>query len=90
MTFDKNPGKGSWDYDWYGAIERAGAFAGTATFGERDWYAEGAAWLVAHQKENGCWGVGKTHDMVHDTGLAILFLRHASMSYADRLKQAGP
>jgi hypothetical protein len=58
-------------YYLYG-VERAGMLYGTDLVGSRDWYDEGAAWLLAHQSENGSW---KT---VPDTCFAILFLRRAT------------
>ena len=90
LTFDTNPGRPGWQYDWYVAIERAGAFSGTPTFGERDWYAEGSAWLVAHQQGDGSWSVGEKPFVLRNTCMAVLFLRNVSRSYADRLKQSGP
>jgi hypothetical protein len=58
-------------YYLYG-VERAGMLYGTDLIGSRDWYDEGAEWLIAHQAENGSW---KT---VSDTCFAILFLKRAT------------
>jgi hypothetical protein len=58
-------------YYLYG-VERAGMLYGTDMIGTRDWYDEGAEWLIGHQAENGSWR------NTTDTCFAILFLKRAT------------
>lgn len=58
-------------YYLYG-LERAGMLYGTDLIGTRDWYDEGAEWLIDHQADNGSWR------NVPDTCFAILFLKRAT------------
>jgi hypothetical protein len=58
-------------YYLYG-VERAGMLYGTDLIGTRDWYDEGAEWLIEHQEKNGSWR------SVTDTCFAILFLKRAT------------
>ena len=67
------PGKlPKWHIYYLYGVERAGMLYGTDLIGTRDWYDEGAAWLIAHQMENGSW---KNES---DTCFAILFLKRAT------------
>lgn len=59
-------------YYLYG-LERIGMLYGTDKIGSRDWYDEGAKWLVEHQAKDGSWGRS-----VPDTCFAVLFLRRAT------------
>lgn len=58
-------------YYLYG-LERAGMLYGTDLIGTRDWYDDGAEWLIEHQADNGSWR------NVPDTCFAILFLKRAT------------
>jgi hypothetical protein len=58
-------------YYLYGE-ERIGMLYGTDRIGSRDWYDEGAAWLLKNQAANGSWR------NVVDSCFAILFLRRAT------------
>jgi hypothetical protein len=61
------------------ALERAGMLAQLEQFGGRDWYDEGAAYLLKVQGANGSWKSGSFADNdVQDTCYAILFLRRAT------------
>lgn len=60
-------------YYLYG-LERVGALLGIETFGGRDWYWEGAKFLVSKQDANGAW----TTDNESDTCFALLFLSRAT------------
>jgi hypothetical protein len=60
-------------YYLYG-LERYCAFYDLAAVGGRDWYEEGARFLVGDQKEDGAWGE------LSDTCFAILFLRRAAFT----------
>jgi Domain of unknown function (DUF4159) len=58
-------------YALYG-LERAGVASGLKYLGKRDWYKEGAAWIVRNQAANGSWdGRGGPEP---STAFAILFL----------------
>ena len=70
---DGNPGGGGWTYYWLYGLERMAAFCGLPRIGQRDWYGEGAGWLVATQGEQGAW-----NDRV-DTCFAVLFLARAAL-----------
>jgi hypothetical protein len=63
-------------YYLYG-VERAGMLCAVERFGVHDWYAGGAAQLLAAQKANGGWG------STTDTAFALLFLRRATQSMVE-------
>ncbi len=70
FTVRSNPrGSDAWHFYYLYALERTGMIAGLRTFGEHDWYREGAAYLVGSQKPDGRWGDG-----VVDTAFGLLFL----------------
>jgi hypothetical protein len=57
-AFGKKTGKRSdafWRHYWLWSIERAGAACGVRRFGAHDWYAEGARYLLAKQRDDGSW-----------------------------------
>jgi hypothetical protein len=58
-------------YTMYG-VERIGVASGYKYFGENDWYASGAEWLVRNQSDNGSWK--QKWDSVPDTSFGIVFL----------------
>jgi hypothetical protein len=80
---DRNPRKapGFTHLHWLLAAERAGLILGIERFGAREWYAEGAYFLLQAQHPSGEWTVEQGEFMarekndVLDTCLAILFLR---------------
>jgi len=83
---DKNPppGAAGWHYYYLYGLERACAFAGRETVGARDWYAEGAKYLVGAQQPTGKWSTGAIgaeeivpSDLI-DTAWALLFLKKAT------------
>jgi hypothetical protein len=53
---------------WLYCVERVGIAAGYKYFGQHDWYAEGAEYLLEKQHGNGSWGG------ITDTCFALLFL----------------
>jgi hypothetical protein len=58
LTFDRNanhPLFNAWHHYWIYAVERAGRLLETESFGSREWYVEGAAWLLPRQKPDGSW-----------------------------------
>ncbi len=64
------------------AMERAGALAGAAFFGNHDWYDEGRTYLLENQDrgaEAGSWeGPGNHKNRISDTCFAVLFLSRAT------------
>lgn len=73
----RNPcGAESWTHGWHfaylWAVERYCDLMQLERLGGRDWYAEGAAWLVAQQHDDGAWGAAS-----YDTCFALLFLRRS-------------
>ncbi len=73
-----NPGRGDTHLGYYlYGLERAGALAPTALFGDNRWYDEGAQRLVADQHRQGHWrstlGAG-----LPQTCFALLFLQRAT------------
>ena len=70
---DSNPKKGgAWLYYYLYGLERVGMLYDTKLFGNRDWYQEGAKWLLEKQGANGAWNAE------WDTCFAILFLKKAT------------
>ena len=57
-AFGSKRGKRSdsfWRYYWLWSLERACEVCGKKKLGERDWYAEGVAFLLDHQQKRGEW-----------------------------------
>jgi hypothetical protein len=70
---DSNPKKGgAWLYYYLYGLERVGMLYDTKFFGNRDWYQEGAKWLLEKQGASGAWNAE------WDTCFAILFLKKAT------------
>jgi|SRR6185503_6015655 len=70
---DSNPKKGgAWLYYYLYGLERVGVLYDTKFFGNRDWYQEGAKFLLEKQGGNGAWNAE------WDTCFAILFLKKAT------------
>ena len=73
LRIRENPRKGlEWYYYWLYCLERAAMASGRKYFGGHDWYAEGAAELLAVQRSGGRWGDGPASAV--QTSLATLFL----------------
>ena len=64
-------------YTLYG-LERACVLEGVRRLGGRDWYREGALWLLQVQREDGSFP-----GHLHDTCFALLFLKRASFRTAN-------
>jgi len=71
-----HPGN-KWLYYYLYSLERAGILHGVKRVGGKDWYFEGAAQLLARQKEKGGWGAAKDAK-VAETCFALLFLKRAT------------
>jgi len=81
---DDNPNaNGSWQYYYLYGLERAGRLLAKEFIGDREWYAEGARYLVDCQAGDGSWQ-GKGGAKVKDTCFAILFLTRATEKLGDK------
>lgn len=68
----ENPnGDARWQYYYLYGVERTGRASGRKYFRDRDWFREGARWLLARQLEGGQWQSG-----LQDTSFALMFLCH--------------
>jgi hypothetical protein len=106
LAFDRHPQQPAnvFHYYWIYAVERAGRLLETETFGAKEWYPEGAHYLLARQQPSGAWtpeawtvppalaGLFKKEDLipgaVTETCFAILFLRRATRRLDDTIKSA--
>jgi hypothetical protein len=78
----------AWPMYYLYGIERMAALGEITAIGEHDWYAEGAAMLIAEQKTDGTWqGNGGP---VPSTAFGILFLSRATAKSLDRKKRPSP
>jgi hypothetical protein len=74
----RNPGQpeGGWHFYYLYGLERAGILARTRFIGTKDWYLEGATWLVGTQRSDGSWMV---EHVLLDSAFAVLFLKRSAM-----------
>ncbi len=74
------PGKGqkTWHLYWLYALERLGMLYYATHVGSRDWYKEGALYLLDAQSPNGSWKASHSMNPTWDTCFAILFLKRAT------------
>jgi hypothetical protein len=79
----RNPGQvgGGWHLYYLYGLERAGILARTRFIGTKDWYLEGATWLLGRQESDGTWRV--EHKLL-DTAFAVLFLKRSAMKARQR------
>ena len=79
----RNPGEpgGGWHFYYLYGLERAGILARTRFIGTKDWYLEGATWLVGNQHPEGWWESGSVaaSNKMLDTAFGVLFLRRSAM-----------
>jgi hypothetical protein len=66
-----------WCHYYLYALERAGVFSGLLKIDNRDWYAEGAEWLIETQEPDGHWILESGG--VHSTCFALLFLKRGTV-----------
>ena len=86
FALDRNPGNNApnWHYYYLYGLERAAVYGARVLIGKRDWYVEGARYLVGAQNPDGRWSTGNlgTEEYeasdVLDTAWAILFLKKAT------------
>ena len=74
VSTNPGPGGNGWLYYYLYGLERAGRLSGWRFFGERDWYREGARYLVRAQQRNDLWGAGGGQGEVVRASFAMLFL----------------
>ncbi len=82
FSVSENPGmQKEWLYYYLYALSRAGILGEIERFGNHDWYAEGADFILKNQRPDGSW-LGDTlhNDVVAETCFAILFLKRATKS----------
>lgn len=74
----RNPGQpqGGWHFYFLYGLERAGILARTRFIGTKDWYLEGATWLLSQQRPEGSW---QAEHLLLDTAFAVLFLKRSSL-----------
>lgn len=77
-------------YHLYG-LERTGMLGNIARFGARDWYADGAEWLLDQQEPDGAWPKGQIFETRSiRTGFALMFLKRAtSVRFAQDSRKVG-
>jgi hypothetical protein len=68
---------GKWYYYYLYSLERAAILDGVKRVGDKDWYREGAAQLLARQKESGSWD-DQEQKQITKTCFALLFLKRAT------------
>lgn len=88
IQIHSNPGGGHLLYYLYG-LERAGKFTGQRFFGGRDWYREGAEFLVAAQVADGSWAA-QDEGPVIGSSLTLLFLSKGLSPVLINKLQFGP
>lgn len=76
IRIESNPGgQRNWLLYYLYGLERAGRFSGQRFFGDRDWYREGAEFLVERQDiREGFWISRLEPNRVTSTALALLFV----------------
>jgi len=75
----EDPQNYRWTFYYLYGVERLGALSGRRTFGGKDWYSEGSAWLIKKQGKNGEWGTAYGESEMN-TPFAILFMTRATLS----------
>jgi len=74
-----------WRHYWLWSLERACEVTATTRLGEHDWYAEGAAYLLGAQREDGSWR--DPESALQSTCFGLLFLaRRTSVTITPRDK----
>jgi hypothetical protein len=70
---------GTWHYYYLYGLERAGVLSGVHWMADREWYGEGAAYLLDARQENGGWSSSRlAAGELMDTCFALLFLKKAT------------
>jgi len=69
--------RGTWYHYYLYSLERAAILDGVKRVGDKNWYREGAAQLLARQKESGSWD-DQEKKQILKTCFALLFLKRAT------------
>jgi hypothetical protein len=84
VLYNPPSGAPAWHYYYLYGLERAAVLGGRDLLGTKDWYLEGARYLVGAQRPDGRWSTGalgfaefEASDAL-DTAWAILFLARAT------------
>jgi hypothetical protein len=73
----ENPGgESQWRYYYLYGVERAGRASGRKHFREKDWFREGAAYLLENQRPDGAWPGSGTMTDQWNTCFGLMFLCH--------------
>lgn len=71
-----------WRLYYLYALERLAGLGDMPMLGEHDWYAEGTAWLIENQRDDGAWV--SNGGAVADTAFGILFLTRSTQRMLGR------
>ncbi len=83
-TFTDGAWTPAWRYAYLWALERWCGLTQRERVAERDWYSEGASWLLEDQARDGSFGNAL---QITDTCFALLFLRRATVTPGDELAE---
>jgi hypothetical protein len=75
-TKKKRRSDATWRHYWLWSLERAGSVADVGKLGAKDWYAEGARFLLDTQRDNGEWG--DPESKLQATCFALLFFARST------------
>jgi len=90
-TPDNPHGDARWRYYYLYGVERVGRASGYKYFRDRDWFREGAAFLLDNQRDDGHWdGSGAGMDDLRNTAFALMFLCHGRAPLLFNKLQHGP
>ena len=78
FAVEGNPVGGLWHYYYLYGLERSGVLSLCRKFGKRDWYEEGADYLVRAQNPDGSWKEDRYISALSNTCFALLFLKKAT------------
>ncbi len=92
FTVTCNPNRDMYHYYFLYGMERAGVLSLCQKWGEHDWYAEGAKYLLGDQNADGSWRKQQRMDVtgqVVNTCFAILFLCRATTPIVPGFAETG-
>ena len=91
FTVEKHPrGPPGWQHYYLYSVERVGRILDTEFIGDREWYPQGAKYLVDSQRPDGAWiGKSEEEDPRLAGSFALLFLTRATASLAEP-ERTGP
>ncbi len=90
-TPDNPGGDATWKYYYLYGVERVGRASGYKYFRDKDWFREGADYLLTAQRPDGRWtGTGGEMNEVRNTAFALMFLCHGRAPLLFNKLQHGP